>query len=178
MSKNLIKLFKKIRQKLLRCFIYIISSQENIRASDTTIIAPHPDDESLACGGLILHKKLLNSIVYVVFITNGESSHSKCCNTSTAEIGHVRRQLAIDSGKMLGLKPSDMFWLDLPDGRIPMNNDANFNLAVQKFVDLFITIKPSEIYIPHHLDCWPDHEAANEIVRAALSHYETKYELD
>ena len=39
------------------------------------VIAPHPDDESLACGGLIALLKAQKQEVYILYMTNGEASH-------------------------------------------------------------------------------------------------------
>lgn len=161
----------------MRKFIETISSNSSLSNGNVAIIAPHPDDETFACGGLVAQKRAMNSNVTVIFFTNGEAAHRSCCNAATENIGHVRRQLAIESGKILGLEPENMFWLGLPDGRIPINNDDAFKPAVEKLAELFLTIKPYEIYAPHFLDCWPDHEAANEIVHAALKNYAYPYEI-
>jgi hypothetical protein len=44
-----------------------------ITASDTVlVVAPHPDDESLCCGGLIHTARSAGARVAIVWITNGD----------------------------------------------------------------------------------------------------------
>src|SRR5690349_14548383 len=41
----------------------------------TVVIAPHQDDETLACGGVIARKRSEGLPVHVIFITDGSASH-------------------------------------------------------------------------------------------------------
>jgi LmbE family N-acetylglucosaminyl deacetylase len=167
----------KVRRWLIGVAIRYLAQPAEVSADSLLVIAPHPDDETFACGGVILQKKAMNANVSVIFFTDGEASHRNCCSVSLHEVRQIRRQLAVKAGNLLGLKPEDMFWLGLPDGRIPKNGDDAFNPAIEKLAELFLTIKPDEIYAPHFLDCWPDHEAANEIVLSVLKNYLHPYEL-
>jgi LmbE family N-acetylglucosaminyl deacetylase len=38
------------------------------------VIAPHPDDEVLACGGLIQRALVVGASVWVVYVTSGDGS--------------------------------------------------------------------------------------------------------
>jgi N-acetylglucosamine malate deacetylase 1 len=168
---------RKVRRLLISSTIRFLAQPAEISARSLLVVAPHPDDETFACGGLIALKESIGSKVFVIFLTDGEASHKNCCNISTKEVGHVRRELAMESGRILGVDSENMFWFGLPDGKIPKRGDGAFNAAIEKLAELILAIKPFEIYAPHLLDCWPDHEAANEIVRTALKNYIYPYEL-
>src|SRR5947209_4351316 len=39
------------------------------------VFAPHPDDETLGCGGAIVRKKRAGAVVKIVVMTDGSASH-------------------------------------------------------------------------------------------------------
>jgi len=159
---------RKVRRLIISAAIRSLAKPAGISASSLLIIAPHPDDEVLACGGLIALKNTKNARVSVVFLTEGEASHKGCCNASSDKVAFARRQLAVESGKILGLKTEDMFWLGLPDGNIPDRKEVGFKQTLKRLAKLIDEVKPCEIYVPHYHDCWPDHEAASTVARFAL----------
>ncbi len=168
---------KKVRRRLIDGVIRFLAQPAEVTAGSLLIIAPHPDDEVFACGGLIALKKDMGAKVAVVFFTDGEASHKGCCNTASEKIGSARRRLAAESGEILGLKSEDIFWQGLPDGNIPERNGPDFNKAVESLRKLIDEIKPYEIYVPHYRDCWPDHEAASTIVRETIKPVNYQCEL-
>lgn len=159
---------RKQRQNIIRVILRMRSTVQEMTPNPSVIIAPHPDDEVLACGGLITIKKINQARVSVVYLTDGEAAHRVCCNTTPDKIALARRRLAVESGEILGLKPEDMFWIGLADGKIPQQNNPEYNMTVERLAKLIDEIKPQEIYAPHYRDCWPDHEAASELVKEAL----------
>jgi len=138
-----------------------------ITGASTIIIAPHPDDETLSCGGLIALKKNLGATVKVFSLSRGEGAHRNCCATSEQIIGDARRRLGIEACSHLGLQTGDFLWCDFPDGGIPGKKDALFVEAVSRLSKIFTACMPTEIYTPHPHDCWPDHRRATELVLAA-----------
>jgi N-acetylglucosamine malate deacetylase 1 len=174
---SFIKSLKYLRRYAVRLFIKTISTNSSLSNRNVVIVAPHPDDEVFACGGLIAYKKTKNVRVRVIFLTDGESSHMGCCNTEPEKIALARQRLAVESGKILGLEANDMSWLGLSDGFIPCKGGKAFATSVERLLELFQSIKPQEVYAPYSLDCWPDHEASSEIVRSALLKYKAKLEL-
>jgi LmbE family N-acetylglucosaminyl deacetylase len=140
-----------------------------LRESKVLIIAPHPDDETFACGGLIAQKKHLGVTVQVLFLSRGEGAHRNCCATSEQTIGDTRRHLAEEACSHLGLRPVDLLWCDFPDGAIPGNTDQIFTEAALRLSKIFTACMPTEIYTPHPHDCWPDHGRATELVLAAIA---------
>jgi N-acetylglucosamine malate deacetylase 1 len=73
-----------------------------IDSSDTLlVIAPHPDDEVIGCGGLIQKVKNAGGKAYVIFLTNGDTNDFSKNGPSTAserdiEIENVSKFLEFD----------------------------------------------------------------------------------
>lgn len=71
------------------------------------VFAPHPDDETLGCGGTIAKKVREGFNVYIVFITDGRNSHRNVLNIyenpSPEELKFIRRNEAIYATSILGI---------------------------------------------------------------------------
>ena len=91
------------------------------------IIAPHPDDESLACAGVILRTKRAGGSVRVVFLTNGDGFAKAAALNSSKDIGALvpedfmamarsRQGSAVKACRLLGLSPQDGVFLGYPNG--------------------------------------------------------------
>jgi len=88
------------------------------------ILAPHPDDETIGCAGIIQQAKKSGAGVRVAYLTNGDNNqfafivYEKRLTFKPAEfihMGQVRRQEAIKAMKLLGLNESDLIFLGYPD---------------------------------------------------------------
>src|SRR6056297_786499 len=89
------------------------------------IIAPHCDDELLACGGIIQHVMENNLEVRVIFLTNGDGFRWAAIRNFkrpyiTAQkfkiLGKIRQKEAIACADCLGLKRGNIYFLGYPDG--------------------------------------------------------------
>src|SRR6266550_1065426 len=82
-------------------------------ATQILVISPHPDDESVGCGGTIRKHVLTGDAVHVVFLTSGEAGgHGR----SAEETMRLREAEARDAAHILGLTSVE-FWHQ-PDGRL------------------------------------------------------------
>ena len=88
------------------------------------VLAPHPDDETIACGGIIQRAKALGLPVRVVFLTYGDSNewsfavyrkHPVVLPSGVESMGEIRRGEALVAGRTLGLADSDLVFLGYPD---------------------------------------------------------------
>lgn len=96
------------------------------------ILAPHPDDESLCCGGMIQESVQKNAQVKIVFLTHGDDnewsfliSEKKPVLTSgqAVKMGMIRSEEALQAGRVLGIPEEDIIFLGYPDsGMLPMWN--------------------------------------------------------
>jgi hypothetical protein len=83
------------------------------------VIAPHPDDESLACGGLIAHACEQGLRAKVVIVSDGAGSHPNSKAYPPDRLSALREDEAKQAGAELGLRPEDMLFLRLPDRFVP-----------------------------------------------------------
>jgi len=81
------------------------------------VFSPHPDDETLACGGTILKALKENKKVKVVFLTNGDGYATEELFTPEdyVSLGEKRQQEALRATGKLGLKKEDIVFLSYPD---------------------------------------------------------------
>jgi LmbE family N-acetylglucosaminyl deacetylase len=88
------------------------------------ILAPHPDDESLACGGVIQRALSRGLPVHVLFLTLGDNNewsfmvYRKRPQLSPSQgraMGEVRRDEGMAAAWVLGLPPEALTFLGYPD---------------------------------------------------------------
>jgi len=89
------------------------------------VFSPHPDDETLAVGGLIYRLVHRRIPVHVVFVTNGDGyaeaveedfALHKPTDADYVALGELRQREAIAATKHLGLRKRDLSFLGFPDG--------------------------------------------------------------
>lgn len=142
------------------------------------IFSPHQDDETLGCGGLICLKSKLNVPVKVVFITDGQKSHeSTPWIKAPVNLIQVRKQEAISALNVLGVKASNVKFLDFIDGTLNSLTNEQTLGAVHKITELIQIYQPGEIYVPHRHDNHPDHEFTYKLVQAAIELSKIQVEL-
>lgn len=141
------------------------------------IVAPHPDDESIATGGLIQAARVSGAAVRVVVLTDGDANvwpqrwiekRWRIDAAARARWGARRREEARDAMRVLGLEEGDAIFLGLPDMGLTdllMHADANVVARLRAVVAEFA---PSYLVLPDLCDRHPDHSAASILVRLAL----------
>ena len=139
---------------------------ENMLEGSAVIIAPHPDDETLGCGGTVIRKKHAGADVKIIFMTDGSHSNNKVL--SVDELTVIRVNEALAATRMLGVEETALFFLGFEDGRLAQMQEA----AVARVAAILQQQQPEEIFIPYSHDPHPDHMAAHKIVMAALQQYQ------
>jgi len=88
------------------------------------ILAPHPDDESIACAGIIQRALKSGAKVKILYLTNGEHNEPAFIVYEKRLIikqggfigmGQLRRKEAVKAAEILGLKEDDLVFLGYPD---------------------------------------------------------------
>jgi LmbE family N-acetylglucosaminyl deacetylase len=130
------------------------------------IIAPHADDETFGCGGVIALKRRRGVPVTIVFLTDGASSHP---DRDPAELIRERQSEALAAAAHLGVPPSDVIFLDGPDGGLSSLPPDRHAAIVGRLASLLTEKHPAEVYVPHRNDHHADHEAANAMAREAIA---------
>jgi LmbE family N-acetylglucosaminyl deacetylase len=133
------------------------------------VIAPHPDDESLAVAGLISTLVSTGVPVQVIAVTDGERAYG---NQPEADLAEVRRAEQTAALQQLGIKSSDIVRLGLTDSHVANEQKS----LLQQLLPL--VSKDTQVLAPWTGDFHPDHEAcgraAREVARltgAALTFY-------
>jgi LmbE family N-acetylglucosaminyl deacetylase len=131
-------------------------------SSSAIIFAPHPDDETLGCGGTIIKKLENGAVLKIVFLADGSSSHQHLI--PTRELIEIRESEALSAAQKLGVETSAVHFLRFSDGTLSDVKEA----AIPLVVELLEDAPPRQVFIPYHSDYNPDHIATNRIVLAAL----------
>ncbi len=135
----------------------------------TIVVAPHPDDESLGCGGLLALLAQAGVPVWCVLVSDGTMSHpssAKFPAPARQALRETELRLALAE---LGLDPHNLLALNLPDSRVPGPDTAAGAAAVQQLIALLREQQPATILCPWRRDPHPDHRATSQLVRAALA---------
>jgi LmbE family N-acetylglucosaminyl deacetylase len=110
------------------------------------IIAPHPDDEVLGCGGTIAKHAKNGDEVYLCIVT-------KAYTLDWSEEFLKNRPKEIErANKILGIKKT--YFLDYPTVKLDTFPQKELNDSIFKVV---AEVKPEIVYIPHKGDINKDH---------------------
>ena len=142
-------------------------STEDLVAS-AIVFSPHPDDETLGCGGTIIRKRKAEAEVKIVFMTDGSFSHHRFIPRK--ELIELRQKEAIAAAKVLGIAETDAIFLNFSDGKLQQG--ASKAIAIVK--ELLRQVCPQQVFIPYIRETHPDHLATSQIVLAALNNYTQK----
>lgn len=74
------------------------------------IVAPHPDDEILACGGLLASLRGRERDVLLISVTDGEGSHPDSEQWTEHRLRRQRPQESLNALKRLGLDVQTLEW--------------------------------------------------------------------
>ena len=92
-----------------------LDEDELRRLSPMLILAPHPDDETLGCGGLIATGSALGLRPRVAYLTDGGASHRGSTYWTRERLTRLRKEEAIAALRDLGVPPEDILFLDWRD---------------------------------------------------------------
>ena len=133
------------------------------------ILAPHPDDESLGCGGLIARCVQAGRAPLVAVLTDGAGSHPNSVAFPPDRLRAVRAQEVRAAIARLGLSPDRLRFLNQPDTAAPTEGAA-FDAAVACLVTL-VRSEPdcTAILASWRHDPHCDHEAASMLAAAVAA---------
>jgi len=115
------------------------------------VLAPHPDDESLGCGGAIgLHRNHQDP-VKVIFVTDGSQGDFKQ-EYAKDDYVRLRETEAKQAGHLLGI--SDIAFWGIQDRSLVANQKL-----IERLSNLLQSYRPTLVYAPSPLEFHPDHRA-------------------
>jgi LmbE family N-acetylglucosaminyl deacetylase len=155
-----------------------------VSAADRILIfAPHPDDETLATGGLIQRALDHGAEVRVVFATDGENNpwaqravewRWRIGLADRERWGERRRGEALAALECLGVSSTHTTFMGYPDQglqRLLLAGDDDLCEAITAEVTTF---RPSLLVAPSLEDLHPDHSALAIFLRRALDRLEPR----
>jgi LmbE family N-acetylglucosaminyl deacetylase len=126
-------------------------------------LVPHPDDETLGCGGVIILHSRQGDSVKVVFATDGEAG-DPLGHYANSDYRELRRTEARKACEILGVR--DLTFWGYQDGMLAKAEDL-----AERLGRLLAAERPNIIYRPSVREVHPDHWALAVAVDRALETY-------
>ena len=124
-------------------------------------MAAHPDDEVLGCGATIAKHAKNGDVIYVLLMSDGESSRKINENKLKNKI-NLRRKACEQSCKILGTKKPE--FENFPDNQLDKIPLLKLTQTIEKRIK---KIKPDIIFTHHWGDLNIDHQKVNKAVVTA-----------
>lgn len=151
----------------LRWVVWLRLPQKSFPVGSIMVIAPHPDDEIIGAGGVILQALVQRQLVHLVYLTEGEAA---CPARPAQQVGRRRRTLTEQVASQLGLPPDHQHFLGLADGAVPQRGQPGYPAARQALRELVDTLRPDHVLATHEMDYWPfDHVACAQLAEDAVA---------
>ncbi len=141
------------------------------------VFAPHPDDESLACGGLIQRALARGAVVDVVIATDGDANpwpqrvaerRWRLDADAPRRWGRRRVGEALGALARLGVDASHVEFLHWPDQGITELLMTQANPGVERLAGIIARHGPDLVLVPAIHDSHPDHNALGLLLDAAM----------
>lgn len=133
------------------------------------VIAPHPDDETLGCGGLIAATVRRGDPVHTVFVTEGGASHPACRSWTRPRRAARRRAEAVEALRRLGAGNEPRTFLRLPDAAMPVPGEPAHAEAYATLVRIVDLLQPALAVLPWRRDPHCDHRASWALATGAIA---------
>jgi LmbE family N-acetylglucosaminyl deacetylase len=159
-----------------------LRSVQQIAADSVLVVAPHPDDETLGCGGAIALLCAQGCRVRILVVSDGTQSHPNSRHYPAAKLRALRESETRSAMAILGVDAADIEFLGLADGSVPMmpsdaSVPADFSAAVQACCNSLKTWQPTLIFLPWRSDPHLDHRATWQLIHAAVQRLELSVRL-
>ena len=128
--------------------------QSTVEMHTLVCIAPHPDDEVLSSGALLMKARDAGYELHLVWVSRGQKSTSAAASRRWDEASEVARRL---DAKMTGL--------DLEDGHLDLGTVISVVEKVLKEIQPKHVVWPHGIGPAHHQDHRVVHEAVANILK-------------
>mgnify|MGYP001557861501 CR=1 FL=1 len=136
-----------------------------MKKNKVLVVAVHPDDETLGCGGTLLkHRSQGDEIFWLIMTTIKKDNgfRSEYLSKRNAEIKRVSRAF--------GFKKT--IQMDFPVIRI---DEVPRCELVKKIAQCFKEIQPNILYLPFKFDVHSDHKTVFEVAYSCTKHFRHPY---
>lgn len=136
-----------------------ISARELAGGKPIVVLAPHPDDETLGCGGL-LAAAFESAGGHVICMTDGSASHTGSVHWPPHRLAEQRQRELLDALSLLGGTGDDLTWLGHPDGALSACDPAPM---ADRIASICCQIGAERLFSTSPLDHHADHKATADI---------------
>ena len=146
-----------------------VADLSTISTRGLVVVAPHPDDESLGCGGLIAEACARGLPVRLVVVSDGCGSHTKSRLYPPERLRRLREDETRRAVAELGLAPEHVSFLRLPDAHVP-STGPEAEAAATAIADTVRACGADAVLVTWRHDPHCDHTAAADLVELARPH--------
>lgn len=162
----------RIRSALIRLTRLLLGLRSHAVQPDpavrVVVIAPHPDDETLGCGGWLASCRSGGVEVKVIVLTDGSASHPGHPVLTPSLLAAQRQQECLGACRELGLEESGVEFWGLPDGKLD-RLDAALGREVREKLRRLASGDHRQLWlVPGWRDGSTEHTGARALVSAAL----------
>ncbi|MBF8456151.1 PIG-L family deacetylase [Kaistella sp. G5-32] len=143
---------------------------------NTLIVAPHADDESLGCGGVIALLRKYGQNVYILLLSDGTLSHPNSKEYPAERLRDIRENELVNAAAFLGVEAQNIIFCRFKDRSVPDQSSEGFDDALKNINKILSIIRPQSIFVPWRRDPHPDHQAAFQLIQAAITENAKIYE--
>lgn len=131
------------------------------------VVAPHPDDETLGCGGMIAALSRRGLLVHTVFVTDGSASHRGSASWPRSRLAALREAEAAEALALLGAAGQPRSFLRLADSAMPAPGTPLHARAVSGLASVLRRLEPNTAFLPWRRDPHRDHRDSWTLFMAA-----------
>lgn len=147
--------------------IFLQTPETILSWGETLVVAPHPDDESLGCGGAIALLRESGIEVKILVLSDGTLSHPNSVKFPPEKLRDLREKEMLDALEILGVAADKVNFFRYQDRSVPDENSENFKNAVTRCRDYLMKTAPQTILVPWRRDPHPDHRATYSLIKSA-----------
>lgn len=149
-----------------------------LRDARVLVVTPHPDDESLAAGGLIQHARRLGARLRVLQVTDGDNNpwpqrvleRRVVIGAAGRRRWAARRRAEVQvAAGCLGLPVDALQYMGWPDMGVTRRLREQGIAAVEVFASPIRGWRPDVVVLPALGDHHPDHGSSHVLARLALA---------
>ena len=144
------------------------------------LIAPHPDDEALACSVILQQAVRAGAAIRIVYVTDGDDNpwpqraverRWRLSASDRKRWGKLRRSEALAALRVLDIHPADVQFLALPDQGLTDLLLRDCNSALTRIHQVIDDWSPTDILAPSLSDIHPDHNAVAVMMRLIFADF-------
>jgi LmbE family N-acetylglucosaminyl deacetylase len=131
------------------------------------VVAAHPDDDVIGCGGTMAMTAARGDLVRVTYLTDGSRSHPGSRRFPPTEIAKIRALEACAALVELGVQAAPEFYA-LPDSALGEIGIDRTRETIERLAAAMRAFAPDVVVAPWRRDPHPDHMAAADLAARAF----------